>query len=205
LFGNYWKLKKIMDSKIYPLEFLYDGNCPICRYDVVRLHQADREGRIIFIDVTAPEFEPQAYGRTRQMLLARIHARRADGVIVEGPEVFRLALTALGYGWLVAPTRWPLLSQITDFCYSWFARHRGSLARRFGGFYSRLTPECDLTCHQGFIKEDPIGPSTDGPNRKNPESPQDTEVKSPGSRPSALKPLTERMTPSDIDQRTQQP
>jgi predicted DCC family thiol-disulfide oxidoreductase YuxK len=135
-----------MAANIFPLELLYDGSCPICRYDVVRLYNADRHGQIIFIDVTAPDFEAEAYGRTRQALLARIHARRADGVIVEGPEVFRLALTALGYGWLVKPTRWPLLSQATEISYNWFARHRGSLARRFGGFYSRHTPKCDLTC-----------------------------------------------------------
>jgi predicted DCC family thiol-disulfide oxidoreductase YuxK len=137
-------LENKMDTNIYPLEFLYDGNCPICRYDVTRLHNADRHGRIIFIDITAPDFEATTYDRTRQMLLARIHARRADGVIVEGPEVFRLVLTALGYGWLVAPTRWPVFNQITEITYSWFARHRGSLARRFGDFYSRRTPKCDL-------------------------------------------------------------
>ncbi|MGD8914353.1 MAG: DCC1-like thiol-disulfide oxidoreductase family protein [Candidatus Thiodiazotropha sp.] len=85
--------------------------------------------QLIFIDISAPDFDPKAYGRTRQMLLARIHARRADGVIVEGPEVFRLAFSALGYGWLVAPPRWSFLNQVTEITYNWFARNRGSLAR----------------------------------------------------------------------------
>jgi predicted DCC family thiol-disulfide oxidoreductase YuxK len=135
-----------MDMNAYPLEFLYDGDCPICRYDVARMHKADRQGRLIFIDVTDPDFDPEIYGKTREALLARICARRADGVLVEGPEVFRLALSAVGYEWLVAPTRWPVFSQITETAYSWFARNRSTTARLFGGLFSRITPECDLFC-----------------------------------------------------------
>lgn len=132
-----------MDANAYPLEFLYDGHCRICRFDVARLHRADRHGRLRFIDVMATGFEPAEYGTTREALLARIHARRADGVMVEGPEVFRLALTAVGYGPLVAPTRLPVLRQLTECGYRWFARHRVELSRRFGGIFARLTPECD--------------------------------------------------------------
>jgi predicted DCC family thiol-disulfide oxidoreductase YuxK len=155
--------EQAMDSKIFPLEFLYDGSCPICRYDVVRLHKADRNGRIIFIDVTAPDFDPEIYGRTRQRLLERIHARRADGVMIDGPEVFRLALTALGYGWLVAPTRWPVLGQITDMSYNWFARNRGAMARLFGDFYIRRTPMCELTCQSNTNAGDAQATPTKSP------------------------------------------
>lgn len=137
-----------MDSKAYPLEFLYDGECRICLFDVARLRRADRHGRLVFVDVTAPEFDPASFGATSEVLLARIHARRADGVMVEGPEVFRLAMTAVGYGWLVAPTRLPVLSQLTELGYRWFARHRVALSRRFGGLFARLTPACDADrCH----------------------------------------------------------
>jgi predicted DCC family thiol-disulfide oxidoreductase YuxK len=152
--------EQAMDSKLFPLEFLYDGSCPICRYDVVRLHKADRKGHIIFLDVTDPNFDPEIYGQTRQRLLERIHARRADGIIIDGPEVFRVALTALGYGWLVAPTRWPVLGQITDMTYNWFARNRGAMARLFGDFYTRRTPMCDLTCQSHTNTGDGHTPST---------------------------------------------
>jgi len=131
-----------MDATIYPLEFLYDGECRICLFDVARLRRADSKGLIRFIDVMAADFDAAAYGRTRNELLDRIHARRADGVMVEGPEVFRLALAAVGYGWLVAPTRWPGLAWITAQGYRWFARHRVGLSRRFGGIFARWTPDC---------------------------------------------------------------
>jgi predicted DCC family thiol-disulfide oxidoreductase YuxK len=138
-----------VNAEIFPLEFLYDGNCRICLFDVARLRRADRYGRLVFVDVMATDFDPAPYGRTRDALLARIHARRADGVVVEGAEVFRLALTAVGRGWLVSPTRWPGVRHMTDAGYRWFARHRVQLYRRYGGLFARLTPACDgNVCHR---------------------------------------------------------
>jgi predicted DCC family thiol-disulfide oxidoreductase YuxK len=137
-----------MQTQIYPLEFLYDGECAICRFDVANLRRRDWQHRLTFIDITAPDFDPTPYGRSKEELLARIAARRADGVMVEGPEVFRLSLAAVGFGWLVAPTRLPVFSQITELAYFWFARHRTRLSRRFGGIFARLTPACDDgVCH----------------------------------------------------------
>lgn len=132
-----------MDTKTYPLEFLYDGHCPICLFDVANLRRADHHRRLVFLDVSAPDFAPGLYGRTRDELLERIHARRADGHIVEGPEAFRLALAAVGFGWAVAPTRWPGLSCLTEMVYRWFARNRMDLSRRYGGLFTRITPVCD--------------------------------------------------------------
>ncbi len=132
-----------MNEQIYPLEFLYDGQCPICLFDVAHLRRRNSHGRLRFIDVSAADFDAREYGRGRDDLLARIHARRVDGVIVEGPEVFRLALAANGLGWLVAPTRWPPFSIFAEYAYRWFARNRGGLSRRYGGIFRRLTPLCD--------------------------------------------------------------
>jgi predicted DCC family thiol-disulfide oxidoreductase YuxK len=135
-----------MDPKHYPLEFLYDGQCPICSADVARLRKADHHQRLIFIDITATDFNPRTYCRSQEALLARIHARRADGVIIEGPEVFRLALEAIELGWLVAPTRWPLFSQATEIGYTWLARHRGSISRRLSRLFPETFPECRSNC-----------------------------------------------------------
>jgi predicted DCC family thiol-disulfide oxidoreductase YuxK len=131
------------------MEFLHDGNCPICRFDVANLRRRDREGRIRFIDISDPAFDPVPYGRDREALLARITARRADGLIVEGAEVFQLALAAVGLGWIAAPTRLPILSQITELAYTGFARRRVWLSKHFGGIFRRMTPpDCaDGICH----------------------------------------------------------
>lgn len=135
-----------MNVEIYPLELLYDGECPICRFDIAKLRNADRNSCLIFTDITVHDFDPEQYGRTLQQLQARMHARCNNGTIVEGAEVMRLALTAVGMSWLVAPTRWPLLNRITESTYDWFAKNRIVLARRYGGLFRKITPECEQSC-----------------------------------------------------------
>ncbi|MDR1069470.1 MAG: DUF393 domain-containing protein [Gracilibacteraceae bacterium] len=137
-----------MNTGIYPLEFLYDDDCPICLCDVANLRRRDKHRRIRFIDVTDPAFDPTVYGRDREAMLTRITGRRADGVIVDGPEVFRLVLAAVGLGWIAAPTRLPVFAQITELAYRGFARHRRWLSKHFGGIFRRLTPvDCvDSVC-----------------------------------------------------------
>jgi predicted DCC family thiol-disulfide oxidoreductase YuxK len=46
--------------------------------------------------------------------------------------VFREAYAAVGLGWLVAPTGWPILRPLFDVGYRWFARNRVRLGRIFG-------------------------------------------------------------------------
>lgn len=132
-----------MNTSAFPFEFLYDGQCRICLFDVANLRRRDRHHRLVFVDVSSPGFDATTYGRTREALLARIHGRRADGTVVEGPEVFRLAMTAVGCGLLVAPSRWPGLRQASEAGYRWFAHNRMRLSRRYGGLFARITPQCD--------------------------------------------------------------
>ncbi len=138
-----------MQNPVYPLEFLFDGRCPLCLNDVAWLRRHDEAGRLIFIDAAAEDFDATVYGVEQADLLARIHGRLADGRLVQGPEVFRLVLAAVGYGWLVAPTRWPGLRQATELAYALFARHRPRLARLLGGWPGRRSPGCSSSTCQG--------------------------------------------------------
>jgi predicted DCC family thiol-disulfide oxidoreductase YuxK len=56
--------------------------------------------------------------------MVRIHGVLPDGRVVEGLEVFRRAYAAVGLGWLLAPTRWPLLREISETSYRIFAKNR---------------------------------------------------------------------------------
>jgi predicted DCC family thiol-disulfide oxidoreductase YuxK len=110
---------------------LYDGECPLCTREIAMLRRLDRErGRIGFADIAAPGFDARPYGRTQPDLMARIHAVLPGGALIEGVEVFRRAYAAVGLGWLVAPTRWPILRSLADAAYRWFARNRLRLTGR---------------------------------------------------------------------------
>lgn len=101
------------------------------------LRRLDRgRERIRFTDIAAPDFEASRVGTTRAALMARIHGILPDGTLVEGMEVFRRAYSAVGLGFLLAPTRWPGLRALSDRAYRWFARNRLRLTGRTHMCYS---------------------------------------------------------------------
>ena len=64
--------------------------------------------------------------------MGRIHGVLPSGAVVEGVEVFRRAYAAVGYGWLLAWTRWPVLRALADAAYRLFAHYRLQLTGRRG-------------------------------------------------------------------------
>lgn len=118
-----------------PPEFilLYDGQCPICQKEVAWLHWKNKQGKLGFQDIHAADFNPALYGKTHADLMAEIHGLFADGTLVKGMPVFRACYSAVGLGWLLAPTGWPLLKGCFDGLYRLFAKHRIRLGGLFGG------------------------------------------------------------------------
>lgn len=115
------------------ITLLFDGECPLCAREVALLRRLDRgRGRIGFEDLAAPGFDPRRHGRSAAELMARMHGVLPDGRLVEGVEVFRRAYAAVGLGWALAWTRWPLLRPLADAGYRWFARNRLRLTGRAG-------------------------------------------------------------------------
>jgi predicted DCC family thiol-disulfide oxidoreductase YuxK len=113
------------------IRLLYDGDCPLCSREIGLLRKLDRgRGRIGFEDIARLEAGSRLYGRDLETLLARIHGVLPSGEVIEGMEVFRRAYAAVGLGWLLAPTRWPLLRPMADAAYRWFARNRMRLTGR---------------------------------------------------------------------------
>jgi len=107
------------------ITFLFDGECPLCMREVRMLRRLDRgRGKLAFKDIAEPEFDAGIYGLNQDTVMARIHGVLPDGEVIEGVEVFRRAYAAVGLGWLLAPTRWPGLRQLSDAAYRVFARNR---------------------------------------------------------------------------------
>lgn len=123
------------------LALLIDGACPLCRREADFLRRLDAgHGRLAFVDITAPDFDAERYGRTQADVMGQIHAVMPDGTLVAGMEVFRRAYAAVGWGWLVAPTGWPLLRPLVDSAYRWFARNRRRFTGRAACDDGRCTP-----------------------------------------------------------------
>ena len=86
-------------------------------------------GRLGFQDINDAGFDPALYGKTFAELMAEIHGVYPDGRITKGMSVFRATYSAVGLGWLLAPTGWPLLKPLFDLLYRLFAKYRLRLAR----------------------------------------------------------------------------
>jgi len=93
-------------------EVFYDGDCPLCKREIDLLRYFDRKKRILFTDIAAENFRPESLGLSMETLMDRIHGRDARGNMVEGVEVFRRLYMALGLGWLVKPTRLPIIPML---------------------------------------------------------------------------------------------
>ena len=116
----------------WDLKVLYDHACPMCRREVAWLNKRDEAGRIFFEDISAPDFDAGRYGVEQAAVEGAIHGVLPDGTLVTGVEVFRRMYTAVGLGWLLAPTRWPLLRPLADAAYRAFARRRVRLGAALG-------------------------------------------------------------------------
>jgi predicted DCC family thiol-disulfide oxidoreductase YuxK len=127
--------KKCQPETIMPelrLKLLYDGECPFCRREAQWLKRRDRAGRLVLEDISALGFDPSRYGLARQEVMDVLHGVLPDGRIVRGVEALRQAYQAIGLGWLVAPTRLPVVRGALDRMYAAFARNRVGLGRWFG-------------------------------------------------------------------------
>ena len=112
------------------VEVFFDGDCPLCAREIAMLERLDRRDALRFEDIAAPDFDAGRYGTDFDTLMARIHAVLPSGELVRDVEVFRRAYAAVGLGWLVAPTRWPILGPLSDLAYRIFAKQRLRLTGR---------------------------------------------------------------------------
>lgn len=116
-------------------EVFYDGDCPLCVKEIGMLRRWDKRERILFTDIAAPGFDAAAYGKDHATLMAEIHGRvpSEDGANLEwvvGVDVFRHLYTLTGLGWAVWFTKLPILRQLMDVGYRFFAKYRLPLTGR---------------------------------------------------------------------------
>jgi predicted DCC family thiol-disulfide oxidoreductase YuxK len=109
---------------IFPLSLLYDGSCSVCRLELHSLKERDHGNRLRLIDIAQPDFDAAAWGASLAEMNALLHAVDARGVTHRGVAALRLAYSAVGLGWALRPTAWPLLAPAFDAAYRVFARHR---------------------------------------------------------------------------------
>ncbi len=106
-------------------EIFIDAGCSLCSHESKLLQRLDRgRGRLVVTDLQSLDFASGELGITYDDAMRQIYGRLPDGSLVRGVEVFRQAYRAVGWGWLWAPTGWPIIRQIVDALYERFAAWR---------------------------------------------------------------------------------
>jgi predicted DCC family thiol-disulfide oxidoreductase YuxK len=119
-------------ASAYPLTVYYDASCPLCRSEMETLKARDAGDVLRLVDCSASAFDDAACaaeGVTRPMMMARIHARDADGRWLRGVDVFALVYRAAGFTALARLYGSRLLRPLFDRLYPWIADHRYLLTR----------------------------------------------------------------------------
>lgn len=72
----------------FPLRVFYDGSCVVCSTEVERYGRMDREGRLILVDISSPEFDPSELGISLRELMYQMHAIDGAGRVYRNLEAF---------------------------------------------------------------------------------------------------------------------
>lgn len=112
-----------------PLALFYDGGCALCRRQVAWLRRHRHHARLRFIDIRAPGFVAQAWGRNCDELMGRMFALDGEGRWFAGMDAIRALYGVLGYRWLVGLSSLPGLDSLLDRLYLGVARRRNRLGR----------------------------------------------------------------------------
>lgn len=118
----------------FPLRIFYDGACSVCATEIERYGRMDREGRLILVDISAPDFDPSPLGITLDEFMYQMHVIDRAGTVYRNVEAFWAiwqafpSSTFLGLmGMLVTL---PVVNPVAQLCYHGFARIRRYLPKR---------------------------------------------------------------------------
>lgn len=127
------------------LTLLYDGSCPLCRWEKRKLRETDRQGQIHFIDIQAPDFKAEDYGFSMETLMGRLHGITKQGHVTVGIDTLITTYRLAGWWWLYLPIA-ALPRRFSDRAYDAFARRRHRISARIGHWFD---DDCDgNTCRR---------------------------------------------------------
>ena len=118
----------------FPLKVFYDGSCYVCSTEMFVYMKKDHGGRLEFIDISAPDFNPDEFGISLADFMYQMHAIDQAGRIYRGPEAFGAIWQAFPssawYGFLAALVDFPGIRILARAAYLTFARSRKYLPKR---------------------------------------------------------------------------
>jgi len=118
----------------FPLQIFYDGHCVVCSREMELYKRRNHENRLIFIDINAPDFAADMYGRSHEEFMEKLHVRDAAGQYFTGIDAFIKIWQAFPssplYGFLGKTVDLPGIRLGANIGYTLFARFRYLLPKK---------------------------------------------------------------------------
>jgi len=122
-----------MDTPAFPLQVFYDGACSVCAAEMNHYRRREHGGRLVFVDLSNPDFDPTPFNITLEAFNYEMHAIDREGRVYRGVEAFwaiwRAFPTSTGYGVFATLIALPGVNHLARLAYLVFARFRKYLPR----------------------------------------------------------------------------
>ena len=116
----------------------FDGSCPLCAAEIGHLEKLDRDQKIAFEDIYAPNFSERFPHIEVSKADKILHGQWADGTLIYGLDVTYHSWALVGKKHWVAILRWPVFKQLAQLGYRFFARYRHRISSLVTG-----KPRCE--------------------------------------------------------------
>jgi len=118
----------------FPLQIFFDGACRVCAAEMETYRKQNPQDRFQFIDISAADFDPEAFGKSQDQFMAQLHVRDAEGNFFTAIDAFVVIWQAYPSGsfWRLVSTlvALPGINHLSRFSYNIFARNRHLLPKR---------------------------------------------------------------------------
>ena len=132
------------------LIIFYDAGCPLCVSEMRHLMKLDTAGKISLENIHADDFTLRFPHIDQQRADQILHGQLASGEVIYALDVTYNAWTLVGKRHWVAILRWPLIKQVADYSYLFFAKYRSTISKLLTG--SERCEMCAITRDQSSCK-----------------------------------------------------
>lgn len=105
----------------YPLRIFYDGSCSLCSAKMALYRRRDQFGRLVFVDISAPGFDPDPFAIPLAAFMYELHVIDGSGNLHRGVDALRVIWQALPsstwYGLLGLLISLPLVHAVAALVY----------------------------------------------------------------------------------------
>lgn len=123
-----------MKQPAFPISVFYDGACSVCTAEIEHYQRQDRDGKLIAVDISSPDFDPEPYRIPLADFMYELHVIDRSGGIYRGVEAFWAIWQAFPastvYGFMGVVVTAPFLNQVARLLYKGFARIRPYLPKK---------------------------------------------------------------------------